>query len=67
MIRGMVGKNIGLWLKEGEKALPKTVSQFGAKPEEIFVTYETLVAKHGKEKVAEMPLVSIGLRMSAYP
>ena len=27
MIPGMVGKNIGKWLKEGK--LPRTVSQFG--------------------------------------
>jgi glutamate synthase domain-containing protein 2 len=61
MIPGMVGKNIGLWLQEGENALPKTVGQFGSKVEEIFVTYETLVAKYGKDKMKELPLGAIGL------
>jgi len=61
MIPGMVGKNIGVWLEEADKSLPKTVSQFGTTVEEIFVTYETLVAKYGKDKVAEMPLGAIGL------
>jgi len=61
MIPGMVGKNIGLWLEEGSKTLPKTVSQFGTTVDEIFVTYETLVANYGKDKVAEMPLGAIGL------
>ena len=61
MIPGMVGKNIGLWLQEGENALPKTISQFGTKVEEIFVNYEGLVAKYGREKVSEMPLGAIAL------
>ena len=61
MIPGMVGKNIGLWLQEGEDSLPKTVSQFGRKVEEIFVCYEDLVAKYGREAVKEMPLGAIGL------
>jgi glutamate synthase domain-containing protein 2 len=47
MIPGMVGKNIGLWLQEGESGLPRTVSQFGTRVEEIFVCYEELVAKFG--------------------
>ncbi len=49
MIPGMVGKNIGEWLKEGPNALPKTVSEFGSTVEEIFVSYEDLVAKYGKD------------------
>ena len=57
MIPGMVGKNIGEWLKEGK--LPRTVSQFGSTIEEIFVTYETLKAKYGSE-VNELPLGAIG-------
>ena len=61
MIPGMVGKNIGHWLQEGLNALPKTVSEFGSRVEEIFVTYETLVAKYGKETVKKMPLGAIGL------
>ena len=61
MIPGMVGKNIGEWLKEGPDALPKTVSAFGNTVEEIFVSYEDLVAKYGKDTVKEMPLGAIGL------
>jgi len=61
MIPGMVGKNIGLWLQQGEDALPKTVSQFGRRTDEIFVCYEELIAKYGKNTVAEMPLGAIGI------
>ena len=61
MIPGMVGKNIGLWLQQGEDALPKTVSQFGMKVEEIFVCYETLAAKYGSEAVKDIPLGAIGI------
>ena len=61
MIPGMVGKNIGLWLQEGANALPKTVSEFGTTLEEIFVCYEDLVTKYGRDTVKEMPLGAIGL------
>jgi len=61
MIPGMVGKNIGMWLQQGEDALPKTVSQFGMKTEEIFVCYETLAAKYGSDAVKEIPLGAIGI------
>jgi hypothetical protein len=36
MIPGMVGKNLGEWLQDGN--LPKTVSTFGSKADEIFVS-----------------------------
>lgn len=58
MIPGMVGKNIGIWLKSGD--LPKTVSQFGGTPEEIFVAYEELVDKYGKN-MKDIPLGAVGL------
>ncbi len=62
MRRRVVGKNIGLWLQEGEDSLPKTVSQYGRKVEEIFVCYEELVAKYGKTKVnEELPLSALGI------
>jgi hypothetical protein len=61
MIPGMVGKNIGLWLQEGEDALPRTVSQFGRKVPEIFICYEDLVDKYGQETVDEMPLGAVGI------
>jgi glutamate synthase domain-containing protein 2 len=60
MIPGMVGKHIGLWMQNGD-ALPRTVSQFGNKVEEIFVSYEELVDKYGKKRVAELPLGAIGI------
>jgi len=58
MIPGMVGKNIGQWIRDGK--LPKTVSKYGNTAEEIFVTYDTLRDKYGKE-IDNMPLGAIGL------
>jgi glutamate synthase domain-containing protein 2 len=47
MIPGMVGKNIQDWLAKND--LPKTVSKYGSRPEEIFVAYEELKARYGNE------------------
>ena len=58
MIPGMVGKNIGEWIKAG--TLPKTVSKFGSKVDEIFVSYEELRAKFGKD-VEKLPLGAVGI------
>ena len=58
MIPGMVGKNIGHWLNNGN--LPKTVSKYGHKIEEIFVCYEELREKYGEE-VGDLPLGAIGI------
>lgn len=58
MIPGMVGKNIDLWLKDNK--LPKTVSKFGTKPEEIFVAYEELRARFGN-RMNEIPLGAVGI------
>lgn len=58
MIPGMVGKNIGKWIEEGD--LPKTVAKYGKTVEEIFVTYEELRAKYGEE-VKRLPLGAIGI------
>ena len=58
MIPGMVGKNIGEWLKENK--LPKSVSKYGILPREIFVTYEELREKYGAE-VKKFPMGAIGL------
>jgi len=58
MIPGMVGKNIQEWLNKND--LPKTVSKFGTKPEEIFVAYEELKAKYGKE-FKNIPLGAIAI------
>lgn len=58
MIPGMVGKNIGLWIKEDK--LPVTVSEYGKTEKEIFVCYEELVEKYGKE-IKDIPLGAIGI------
>jgi glutamate synthase domain-containing protein 2 len=58
MIPGMVGKNIGEWIKN--KDLPKTVSRFGNSLEEIFVSYEDMKAKYGKE-VKNIPTGALGI------
>jgi glutamate synthase domain-containing protein 2 len=58
MIPGMVGKNIGQWLKEDK--LPKSVGKFGIRREEIFVTYEELREKYGKD-VKKLPLGAVGI------
>jgi glutamate synthase domain-containing protein 2 len=64
MIPGMVGKNIGRWIKGEDGGLPKTIYQFGSRKEEIFVCYEELRAKYGKE-IDEFPLGAIGIYSAA--
>jgi glutamate synthase domain-containing protein 2 len=59
MIPGMVGKNIGEWLKSGN--LPKSVSDFGKTPEEIFVDYEKVKELVGANEIAKIPLGAIGI------
>lgn len=58
MIPGMVGKNIGEWIKAG--TLPTTVSKYGKSLQEIFVTYEELKEKYGK-RFDEIPNGAIGI------
>jgi glutamate synthase domain-containing protein 2 len=58
MIPGMVGKNIGMWIEQGE--LPKTVSKYGNSVEEIFVAYEELKDKYGAE-IKDIPLGAVGI------
>lgn len=58
MIPGMVGKNISQWIKE--KQLPPTVSEFGTTEKEIFVYYEELEDKYGKE-MKNIPLGALGV------
>lgn len=58
MIPGMVGKNIGNWLKE--KNLPPTVSAYGSTEKEIFVYYEELLEKYGKQ-MQDIPLGAVGI------
>ena len=59
MIPGMVGKNITQWLKNND--LPKTVSQFGSTPEEIFVCYERVRDIVGNDEIDKIPLGAIGI------
>jgi hypothetical protein len=58
VIPGVVGKNIGNWLKNDE--LPKTVSEFGKTEKEIFVCYEELLDKYGAD-MKNIPLGAIGI------
>lgn len=58
MIPGMVGKNIAEWLKNGD--LPKSVSQYGTKKEEIFIAYDELKEQFGNE-VEKFPLGAVAL------
>ncbi|MGA2917233.1 FMN-binding glutamate synthase family protein [Methanoregula sp.] len=58
MIPGMVGKNIGKWIRDGE--LPKSVSRFGTTVPEIFVCYEELKEKYG-EHINDLPLGAMGI------
>ncbi len=59
MIPGMVGKNIQQWIKDGK--LPKTVSQFGSTPEEIFVSYEEVKNIVGADEIEDIPLGAMGI------
>ncbi|OGX15337.1 MAG: glutamate synthase [Omnitrophica WOR_2 bacterium RBG_13_41_10] len=58
MIPGMVGKNIGKWIKEGN--LPVTVSEYGKTEKEIFVCYEELAEKYGAD-MKDIPLGALGV------
>ncbi|MBS1113589.1 MAG: putative glutamate synthase ferredoxin-dependent, partial [Nitrospirae bacterium] len=59
MIPGMVGKNIGKWIKAND--LPKSVSEFGTKVEEIFVNYEDVKNIVGSQEIRNIPLGAIGI------
>ena len=59
MIPGMVGKNIGQWIKDGK--LPNTVGQFGSTPEEIFVCYEEVKDMVGAKEMKNLPLGALGV------
>jgi glutamate synthase domain-containing protein 2 len=59
MIPGMVGKNIEKWM--AAKDLPKTVSEFGTTPEEIFVNYEDVANIVGKAEIKKIPLGAVGI------
>ena len=58
MIPGMVGKNIGQWLKNGD--LPKTVSKYGTEAKEIFVAYAEMQEKFGSD-MKDIPLGAVAI------
>lgn len=58
MIPGFVGKNIGSWIKGNN--LPPTISEYGKTAEEIFVCYEELADKYGKD-MKNIPLGAVAI------
>lgn len=58
MIPGMVGKNISRWIEEDD--LPKTVSEYGRRADEIFIHYEELMDRYGSD-IKDIPLGAIGI------
>lgn len=58
MIPGFVGRNIEEWMKKND--LPKSVAEFGKEPEEIFVCYDELKEKYGKD-IKDIPLGAVGI------
>jgi len=58
MIPGMVGKNISQWLENSN--LPATVAAYGNTEKEIFVYYEELLEKYGKD-MKDIPLGAVGV------
>ena len=58
MIPGMVGKNFEEWIKT--KKLPKEIKHLGSTKEELFVCYEEVKSKYGKE-TDDMPLGAIAV------
>jgi glutamate synthase domain-containing protein 2 len=58
MIPGMLGKNIEQWIKDGN--LPKTISKYGTTVEEIFLNYEEVKEKYGKD-FKDIPLGALGI------
>ncbi len=58
MIPAFVGKNIGRWIKD--EKLPPEMKKYGDVPERIFITYEQLRSKFGKD-FARLPFGAIGM------
>ena len=58
MIPGFVGRNISEWISKND--LPKSVLEFGRKPKEIFVCYDELEDKYGKD-MKNIPLGAVGV------
>jgi len=58
MIPAFVGKNIHRWSQEDK--LPGEIKKYGDVPERIFITYETLKAKYGKD-IEKLPFGAVGM------
>lgn len=58
MIPAFVGRNIHAWSRE--EKLPVEIKKYGDVPERIFITYETLKAKYGKD-IEKLPFGAIGM------
>jgi len=65
MVPGFVGDNIEGVLRNSRptkwKELPNTVSAYGDRPEQIFVTYETLAQRFGRDEMARLPLGAVAM------
>ncbi len=59
MIPGMVGKNAEQWIKDGD--IPKSISDYGSEPEELFVCYEQVKDLVGADEIKNIPLGAIGI------
>lgn len=58
MIPAFVGKNIEKWVKDDK--LPTEIKKFGDVPERIFITFESLKSKFGKD-FKKLPLGAIAM------
>lgn len=58
MIPGMAGKNAEEWLKKGD--LPNSLKEYGTTREELFVAYEELKERFGKD-MDRIPLGAVGI------
>ncbi len=58
MIPAFIGKNIKKWIEE--EKLPTEVKKYGDVPERIFITYEALKTKYGKD-FEKLPLGAIAM------
>ncbi len=59
MIPGMVGKNAEQWIKDGD--IPKSISEYGSTPEELFVCYERVKDLVGADEMKNIPLGAVGI------
>lgn len=58
MIPAFIGKNIKKWVQEDK--LPAEIKKYGDIPERIFISYETLKSKYGKD-FEKLPLGAVAM------